>query len=89
MTYQLLPPAARYYEEKVPGLGVEFIAEVRSTIRRILAHPEAWCLLDPEFRRCRTARFPYGIIYTIEGDYILIVSVMHLHQHPDTWKENL
>ena len=96
MSYRFLPPAARevgeaarYYEEKVPGLGFDFIAEVRAAIRRILAHPEAWCPLDEQFRRCRTSRFPYGLIYSIEDDHILIVSVMHLHRHPDTWRKNL
>lgn len=96
MTWQFLAPAARevreaarYYEEKVPGLAFDFIAEVRAAIRRILAHPQAWCPLDEEFRRCRTSRFPYGIIYTTETDRILIVSVMHLHRHPDTWRKNL
>jgi plasmid stabilization system protein ParE len=96
MTFRFLPPAAgevreaaRYYEEKVPGLGFDFVAEVRAAIRRILAHPEAWCPLDKEFRRCRTSRFPYGLIYTIETDHILIVSVMHLHRHPHSWRKNL
>ena len=96
MTCRFLPPAvrdvreaARYYEEKVPGLGFEFIAEVRAALRRIVAHPPAWCPLDDEFRRCRTSRFPYGVIYTIEGKDILVTSVMHLHQHPDTWRRNL
>ena len=35
-----LREAARYYEEKAPGLGFDFIAEVRASIRRILAHPK-------------------------------------------------
>jgi hypothetical protein len=96
MTCRFLPPAAReareaarYYEEKVPGLGFDFVAEVRAAIRRIEAHPEAWCPLDERFRRCRTSRFPYGLIYTIEAGNVLIVSVMHLHRHPETWRKNL
>ena len=96
MTCRFLVPAlaevreaARYYEEKVPGLGLEFIAEVRKVVRRILGHPQAWCPLDETFRRCRTARFPYGIIYAIENDHILVVSVMNLHRHPDSWRKNL
>jgi len=96
MTYRFLPPAgrevreaARFYEEKASGLGFDFIAEVRAAIRRVLAHPQAWFLLGDEFRRCRTARFPYGIIYTVETDPILVVSVMHLHRRPDTWRKNL
>jgi toxin ParE1/3/4 len=96
VTYQFLLPAAReiraaarYYQDRVPGLGFEFITEVRAAIRRILAHPQAWCPLGDEFRRCRTSRFPYGIIYTIEADNILLVSVMHLHRQPESWRENL
>ena len=96
MTFRFLPPASRelreaakFYEQKVPGLGFDFISEIRSAIRRICAHPKAWDPLDSDFRRCRTARFPYGIIYTIENDCILIVSVMHLHRNPESWRRNL
>jgi plasmid stabilization system protein ParE len=96
MTFRFLPPAARevreaarYYEERVPGLGAEFISEVRAAIRRILAHPQAWNPMGDEFRRCRTSRFPYGIIYAVEDADILVVSVMHLHRNPKAWRKNL
>jgi plasmid stabilization system protein ParE len=96
MRFKFLPPAAhelreaaRFYEGKVPGLGFEFLAEVRAAIRLILAHPQAWFPLDDCFRRCRTHRFPYGIIYIVEPDHILIAAVMHLHRHPDSWRKNL
>lgn len=49
MTFRLLPPAAleikeaaNFYEHRVPGLGFDFIAEVRAAIRLILNHPQAW-----------------------------------------------
>ena len=32
---------------------------------------------------------PYGVIYAIEADHVLIVSVMHLHRHPESWRKNL
>ncbi|MBI5396492.1 MAG: type II toxin-antitoxin system RelE/ParE family toxin [Verrucomicrobia bacterium] len=96
MTFKFLPPALRelreaagFYEGKVPGLGFEFLTEVRAAIRRIVAYPHAWFPLDDRFRRCRTHRFPYAIIYTVEDDRILIVSVMHMHRHPESWKRNL
>lgn len=96
MTFRILRPAvielreaANYYEGEAAGLGLEFMTEIRSAIRRILAHPEAWAALDDKFRRCRTGRFPYGIIYTIESDSVLIVAVMHLHREPDSWRKNL
>ncbi len=96
MNFRLLPPAAselraaaRYYEGQIPGLGFDFIAEVRATIRRIIQWPEAWQPLDAEIRRCRTHRFPYGIIYAMENGEVVIVSVMHLHRRPDSWRKNL
>ena len=96
MKFRLLPPAAgelrsaaRYYEQQVPGLGHDFLHEVRTTIFRIIQWPEVWQPLAAEIRRCRTHRFPYGIIYAREKGEVLIVSVMHLHRHPDSWRKNL
>jgi plasmid stabilization system protein ParE len=96
MKFRLLPPAAgelrsaaRYYEQQIPGLGRDFITEVRATILRIVQWPQAWQPLDEQIRRCRTHRFPYGIIYAVENGEVLILSVMHLHRHPDSWRKNL
>lgn len=96
MNFRLLPPAAfeigqaaRYYESQVPGLGHDFIQELRAAIERIIQWPEAWQPLDAEIRRCRTHRFPYGVIYSIEQGEVLVLSVMHLHRHPDSWRKNL
>lgn len=96
MKFRLLPPAkrelrnaAQYYEGRVPGLGHDFIREVRKSIDRIIRWPNAWHPLDEEVRRCRTHRFPYGIIYTIENGVVLVISVMHLRRHPDSWRKNL
>src|SRR5687767_558380 len=95
MTFSFLPPAQRelaeaaaYYESREAHLGEEFIVEVHAAIRRIRSHPEAWTEIDPGVRRCRTNRFPYGIIYITDGDRMIIVSVMHLHRHPETWRKN-
>ena len=94
--FRLLPPArqelrdaARYYEDCVPGLGHDFLREVRETVHRIIQWPQAWQPLDQEIRRCRTHRFPYGIVYVMENGGVLIVSVMHLHRHPHSWRKNL
>ncbi|HIP58812.1 MAG TPA: hypothetical protein EYH01_00115 [Campylobacterales bacterium] len=36
-------------------------------------------------RRCLVNRFPFGLVYRIEGDTIVIVAVMHLSRKPDYW----
>lgn len=60
-----LKQATLHYEEAENGLGGVFLDEIDATIARILANPHAWHPLSPRTRRCRTHRFPFGVIYQI------------------------
>lgn len=84
-----LAEAVSYYNEQSEGLGYELAAEVKQTIARILQFPDAWTRLSTRTRRCRTKRFPYGVVYQVRGEVVLIVAVMHLWRHPDTWKSRV
>ena len=81
--------AVEYYERAAPGLGLEFLDEIERTVSRILLHPEAWTRVAEHHRRCRMRRFPYGLLYTLEQDVVIIAAVMNLRRHPDTWKKRL
>jgi plasmid stabilization system protein ParE len=81
--------AAEFYAAERPELGDEFCKEVQRTIGRIIELPDAWTAVGRYTRRCRTKRFPYGIIYQVRGDLLLIIGVMHLHRSPRVWKSRL
>ena len=81
--------AIDYYESREHGLGYDFAIEVHSTIDTILSFPQAWPIIEADIRRCQTRRFPYGILYAIYEDVILILAVMHLHREPGYWEERL
>ncbi len=81
--------AVAYYNSESPGLGYEFADEVFRTIARAAAMPDAWPRLSEKTRRCITRRFPYGVVYQQRDDALIIVSVMHLRRHPESWKRNL
>jgi hypothetical protein len=81
--------AIAFYNEQSEGLGFAFALEVKRTLSRILRYPKAWRPISKRARRCRTDRFPYGVIYQIRGDSILIVAIYHLHRHPNSWKRRL
>lgn len=83
-----LTKATLHYEQEQEGLGASFLDDVDATVERILANPHAWHPLSPRTRRCRTHRFPFGVIYQIRRDEILIVSVMDLRRDPTSWRES-
>jgi plasmid stabilization system protein ParE len=82
-----LEEAVDRYEARRPGLGAEFAAEVQNAISRILQLPLASPRISPRCRRSRVARFPYGVIYQIRQNHILIVAVMHLRREPSYWRD--
>jgi plasmid stabilization system protein ParE len=84
-----LAEAVVYYNAQREGLGEEFTEEVQRTIARIIEYPEAWSLLSRRTRRCPTKRFPYGVIYQVLDDTLLIIAVMHLHRAPHAWRSRL
>lgn len=96
MIIQFLEPAeaefteaVNFYNTQAEGLGFEFADEIQATIERIIEFPEAWSLVSQRTRRCRTKRFPYGIIYQVRGNTLLIIAVMHLHREPQSWKTRI
>ena len=79
--------AALFYEEQLPGLGMDYLDDIQRSIDRIRAHPEIGQTIRRNFRRSLASRFPYSIIYTVENDHILIIAVAHNRRKPFYWKE--
>lgn len=84
-----LDDAIEYDNNELNGLGAEFLQQVLNTLERIVDFPLAWHPLSKNTRRCQTRRFPFGLIYTLLEDSILIISVSNLHREPHHWQERL
>lgn len=84
-----LDEAIEYYNYEVTRLGDAFLTEVLNALDRIGDFPDAWQLCSRRTRRCQIRRFPYGIIYQILGNEILVVAIANLHRKPDYWKDRI
>ena len=96
MRYEFHPEArqefresAAFYESRRENLGVAFTNEIESVLRQIVKAPVSWPFIEDDIRRCLAHRFPYGVLYTIENDYILILAVMHGSRKPGYWHDRL
>jgi plasmid stabilization system protein ParE len=89
MNVVLLPPAdaeleeaVDYYNDQIAGLGDEFLRAFLSTTHYISQAPMAWKQVGKHTRRININRFPYLILYVVDGDDILITCVAHQHRNP-------
>ncbi len=81
--------AARFYHWEQPGLEEDFIEEVGRAVTRIIETPDLHREFEPPFRKAKTDRFPYQIVFVIDGEKVLVVAVMHQSRRPGYWKERL
>lgn len=86
-----LRQAVDYYNDQQSDLGYEFAAEVEGAVARIRNSPDAWAWISQQdnLRRCQTHRFPYGLIYQVQPNRILVIAVMHLNRRPGYWQDRL
>jgi plasmid stabilization system protein ParE len=84
---QELDEAVSFYNLQAEGLGNSFLIEAVAAIERIRRYPAGWHPLGSEVRRCRLRRFPYGLIYRVENDDVLIIAVAHSHRQPFYWRD--
>jgi plasmid stabilization system protein ParE len=78
-----------WYEEQSIGLGEELLDEIESSYQAIVDFPKAWAPFPYGFKRYLLSRFPYSIIYKIDGKVIYIISIMHNSREPNFWLERL
>jgi len=79
--------AAAYYESCREGLGKAFLETIEKDIQKLAANPLHYRKIRGGFRRCLMDRFPYGIIYSVEENYIFVAAVMQLSRRPDYWRQ--
>ncbi len=75
--------AIEYYNEQRAGLGYEFAQEVDRAVSRIVQFPEGWTKVGEHTRRALLDRFPYGLLYTLQTDRIVVTAVMNLRKKPE------
>jgi hypothetical protein len=79
--------AGLWYENEREGLGADFSFEVDKIVARIVENPLQFQEREPGTRLAMVDRFPYGVYFIDEPDKVTLFGVLHLHRHPDTWKQ--
>jgi plasmid stabilization system protein ParE len=72
-----------WYEERQPGLGLEFRDEVFALLKRAAAAPEQFRKVHKEVRQAVLLRFPFVLRFALQADRLLVLAVYHASRDPD------
>ena len=78
--------AATYLDERVAGLGGEFVDDVERAATLAATFPNIGRPVDPIHRKITLQRFSYYLVYRIEGNEIVVVAVAHKRRRPGYWR---
>jgi toxin ParE1/3/4 len=83
--YEELNSAAVYYEGQQNNLGVKFLDDYENTMANLKRAPLVYQFRFKEFRGIRFARFPFVVLYEVEGKSIIIYRLIHAKRNPKKW----
>ena len=76
-----------WYEDRVAGLGKNFIRCVDTVFSKINRRPESYPIIYKNVRRALTRRFPFGVFYIISQEKVIIIAVLHARREPSMWQK--
>ncbi len=78
--------AYQWYENEEPGLGLAFLDQLLATYDRIATGPLQYQDLRTGIRRALLRRFPYAVYFAVEGDFVVVLAILHVSRDPAEWQ---
>jgi plasmid stabilization system protein ParE len=78
-----------WYEDRVPGLGSDFLLCVDAVFDAILRSPQHFPCVHRTVRRALTRRFPYGVFFVEDDERVVVLAVFHAKRNPRRWQERV
>ncbi len=77
--------ALAWYLTRSARAAARFEAAVERALAFLAAFPEACPLCDDRHRYFAVRRYPYGLVFRVDGDQVRVVAVPHDRQLPGYW----
>lgn len=80
-----LREATKWYAERSPSAAAGFVAAYKHARALIADLPHTWPEVEPGIRRVLFRRYPYALLYSLEADHALVLTVAHQHRRWGYW----
>jgi hypothetical protein len=85
---------ARWYDTQPSRYGAEFLGEFEAALLAIAANPRLYPLAEDgvpgkEVREYLIERFKQRVLYLMNGEDAVVISVVHASRRPGSWRYRL
>ena len=80
-----LAAAVKIGDMRAAGLGRELLLETQRVVALLCDLPDVGEPLDERYRRFPLRRFPFGLVYRVDGSRLRILALAHRRQRPKYW----
>lgn len=77
--------ASAYYAHARPGLGDAFVTEIQHAVDALAIAPSAGAAVDKGVRWWLVRRFPYCLLYRVDGARLRVLAIAHQKRRPFYW----
>lgn len=77
--------ARDWYAERSPAAAKAFLHDLDHALKLVSEAPERWPQFEHGTRRVLLRRFPFSLVYRVEGSSVQVVALMHQRRKPGHW----
>ena len=78
-----------WYRQRSQSAEASFLRELDHAIAAVLEAPHMWPRHIAGTQRYVLPTFPFSLVYFVEGDVVLVVSLAAEHKEPGYWRDRL
>jgi toxin ParE1/3/4 len=78
-----------FYDARRDGLGLEFLARVRSMLQKIAENPRLYPVFYRDTRKALLDRFPFLILCRFDDEKVQVIGVMHASRDPRHFRSRI
>ena len=77
--------ARDWYAERSVAAAKAFLHELDHALKLVAEAPQRWPQYEYGTRRVLFRRFPFSLVYRVEGSSVQVVALMHQRRKPGYW----
>lgn len=74
-----------WYASRSQHAALGFVAAVDAAIEQVVLNPERFPRASRRSQYCRLTRYPFRIIFRVQGESITIIAIAHAKRSPGYW----